>query len=93
MFCDFLNRGELARDHLPQDLLYVLTLYVEALNNAIRSARGTVSYIELDSVCALFGIDRGADQACAIRTAGSRRRSSGSSPTSTTGSGGSGTAR
>jgi adenylate cyclase len=63
MFCDFLNRGELARDHLPQDLLYVLTLYVEALNNAIRSARGTVSYIELDSVCALFGVDRGIDQA------------------------------
>ena len=63
MFCDFLNRGELARDHLPQDVLYVLTLYVEALQNAIRSARGTVSYIELDSVCALFGIDRDAKQA------------------------------
>jgi adenylate cyclase len=63
MFCDFLNRGELARDHLPQDVLYVLTLYVEALNNAIRSARGTVSYIELDSVCALFGIDRNANRA------------------------------
>ena len=63
MFCDFLNRGELARDHLPQDLLYVLTLYVEALNNAIRAARGTVSYIELDSVCALFGLDRSTGQA------------------------------
>ena len=63
MFCDFLNRGELARDHLPQDVLYVLTLYVEALQNAIRSARGTVSYIELDSVCSLFGIDRNARQA------------------------------
>lgn len=63
MFCDFLNRSELARDHLPQDVLYVLTLYVEALNNAVRSARGTVSYIELDSVCALFGIDRNAKQA------------------------------
>jgi len=62
MFCDFLNRGELARDHLPQDLLYVLTLYVEALNNAIRAARGTVSYVELDSVCALFGLDRGIGQ-------------------------------
>jgi adenylate cyclase len=63
MFCDFLNRGELARDHLPQDVLYVLTLYIEALNSAIRAARGTVSYIELDSVCALFGIDRSAKQA------------------------------
>ena len=63
MFCDFLNRGELARDHLPQDLLYVLTLYVEALNNAIRAARGTISYVELDSVCALFGLDRSTGQA------------------------------
>lgn len=63
MFCDFLNRAELARDHLPQDLLYVLTLYVEALNNAIRLARGTVSYVELDSVCALFGLDRNPEHA------------------------------
>ena len=63
MFCDFRNRGELARDHLPQDLLYVLTLYVEALNNAIRAARGTISYVELDSICALFGLDRGTGQA------------------------------
>jgi len=31
MFCDFLNHAELAREQLPQDLLYVLTLYVEAL--------------------------------------------------------------
>ena len=53
--CDFLNRAELAADHMPQDLLYVLTLYIEGLSNAIRAPRGTLSYIELDSLCALFG--------------------------------------
>jgi adenylate cyclase len=57
VFCDFLNRAELASDHLPQDLLYVLTLYIEALGNCIRAARGTVSYVELDSLCALFGLE------------------------------------
>ena len=63
VLCDFLNRAELARDHLPQDLLYVLTLYVEALGNAIRAANGTLSYVEFDSVCALFGIEEGPTEA------------------------------
>ena len=63
LFCDFLNRGELASDHLPQDLLYVLTLYIEALGNAIRSARGMLSYVEPDSLCALFGVERGSAHA------------------------------
>jgi adenylate cyclase len=72
LFCDFLNRGELAGEHLPQDLLYVLTLYVEALGNAIRAAGGTLSYVELDSVCALFGLERGPAQAArqALQAAG-----------------------
>jgi adenylate cyclase len=55
--CDFLNRSDFASDHLPQDLLYVLTLHVEALTNAIRSVGGTLSSIEPDSVGALFGLD------------------------------------
>ena len=42
-------------DHLPQDLLYVLTLYVEGVGNAIRASGGTLSYVEFDSICALFG--------------------------------------
>jgi adenylate cyclase len=58
LYCDFLNRADFASDHLPQDLLYVLTLHVEALANAIRSAGGVLSSIEPDSVCALFGLDR-----------------------------------
>jgi adenylate cyclase len=72
LFCDFLNRGELASDHLPQDLLYVLTLYIEALSNSIRAAHGTLSYIELDSLCALFGLERAPAQAArqALEAAG-----------------------
>ena len=67
LYCDFLNRAELAADHMPQDLLYVLTLYIEGLSNAIRAARGMLSYIELDSLCALFGLER--DPARAARQA------------------------
>jgi adenylate cyclase len=59
LLCDFRNRAELAKEHMPQDMLYVLTLYVDALGKAIRSAHGTLSYIEPDSICALFGIERG----------------------------------
>jgi adenylate cyclase len=58
MFCDFVNRDELARDELPQDLLYLLTLYGEAIGNAIRAADGTLSTIGRDGICALFGLER-----------------------------------
>jgi class 3 adenylate cyclase len=57
LFCDFLNRAELASDHLPQDLLYVMKLYVEVIGNAIRGVHGALSYVELDSICALFGLE------------------------------------
>jgi adenylate cyclase len=63
LFCDFLNRAELAGEHMPQDLLYVLTLYIEALGNCIRTARGALSYVELDSLCALFGLEQPPAQA------------------------------
>jgi adenylate cyclase len=58
MFCDFLNRDELAHDELPQDLLYVLTLYGEALGRAIRTAGGTLTTIGPDGIHAFFGLER-----------------------------------
>lgn len=72
LFCDFLNRAELAGEHMPQDLLYVMTLYIEALGNCIRTAHGTLSYVEIDSLCALFGIERGSTHAArqALQAAG-----------------------
>jgi adenylate cyclase len=71
LFCDFRNRAELATDHLPQDLLYVLTLYVEGIGNAIRASGGTLSYVEFDSICALFGHEGDANPAQgALRAAG-----------------------
>ena len=71
LFCDFRNRAELAHDHLPQDLLYLLTLYVEGVGNAIRASGGTLSYVEFDSICALFGHEGGANAAQgALRAAG-----------------------
>src|SRR3954468_24306195 len=71
LFCDFRNRADLAADHLPQDLLYVLTLYVEGIGNAIRASGGTLSTVEFDSICALFGHDGGTNAAqSALRAAG-----------------------
>jgi adenylate cyclase len=71
LFCDFRNRADLSADHLPQDLLYVLTLYVEGVGNAIRASGGTLSYVEFDSICALFGHDGGGNGAQgALRAAG-----------------------
>ena len=43
LFCDFLNRSELASDHMPQDLLYLLMRYVDAIGHAIRMADGALS--------------------------------------------------
>jgi adenylate cyclase len=63
LICDFRNRAELAKEHLPQDMLYVLTLYVDALGKALRNAHGVLSYVEPDSICALFGLDRPLSQA------------------------------
>lgn len=70
--CDFRNRADLAVDHLPADLLYVVTLYVEAIGNAIRAHGGTVSSLEPDSICALFGLDRNRELAAqrALQAAG-----------------------
>ena len=66
LYCDFRNRADLMADHLPQDLLYVLTIYVEGLSHAIRASGGTISSIDGESVCALFGVD-GATEVCAQR--------------------------
>jgi adenylate cyclase len=76
LFCDFLNRAELAGEHIPQDLLYVLTLYVEAIGNAIRTAGGTLSGVGLESVSALFGLDCAPEQAArqALQAAGAIAR-------------------
>jgi adenylate cyclase len=65
LICDFLNRAEVAVDHLQQDVLYVLTLYVDAIAAAIRAAGGTLSYVEPESICALFGLRSRPAQAAA----------------------------
>jgi adenylate cyclase len=72
LYCDFRNRAELSSGHLPQDLLHVYTLYVEGVGNAIRAAGGTLSTIEFDSICALFGLNRSRTRAAqgALQAAG-----------------------
>jgi adenylate cyclase len=72
LYCDFRNRSDLAVNRLPQDLLYILTLYVEGIGNAIRAHGGSLSYVETDSLCALFGVDGGSVRASqrALQAAG-----------------------
>jgi adenylate cyclase len=72
VFCDFVNRAELSRDHIAQDLLFVFVRSVEAVSIAIRAAGGTISYVDHDSVCALFGLAGTSERAArqALRAAG-----------------------
>lgn len=76
VFCDFLNRAELASDHMPQDLLYLLMRYLDAIGNAVRLAGGTLSSVRPDSACALFGLECGLAQAArqALRAAAAIER-------------------
>lgn len=71
LVCDFRNRAEFAADHLPQDLLYVVTLFNEGVGNAIRASGGAVSVSDADGIIAIFGHDGRRDPARhAIRAAG-----------------------
>jgi adenylate cyclase len=56
VYCDFLNRSSLAENNLPQDVFYAFTRHIETVGNVIRAAGGTLSYVEIDSVCGLFGL-------------------------------------
>ncbi len=71
LLCDFRNLGS-ASDRLLQDKLHVTALSVEALGHAIRAARGTLSYVEAGTICALFGVDGELGRAAqnALRAAG-----------------------
>jgi adenylate cyclase len=72
LYCDFRNRADLAIDHLPEDVLYIMTLFVEGVGNAVRAHGGHLSFLEQDSICALFGVDRWSDHAAqrAVQAAG-----------------------
>ena len=67
LYCDFLNRSSLAENNLPQDVFYAFTRHIETVGNVIRAAGGTLSYVEIDSICGLFGfrseLKRAAEQA------------------------------
>jgi adenylate cyclase len=72
LYYDVRNPVEPASDHLLQDVLHVATLSVEALGNAVRAARGTLIHVEVDTFCALFGLDGEISRATqdALRAAG-----------------------
>ncbi len=58
LYCDFLDRSLTEKD-LPQDVFYAYTRHTEMVGTAIRGAGGTLGYIEIDSICGLFGLRSG----------------------------------
>ena len=64
LFCDFSNSEALARDYMPHDVLFAFKRYAESACHAIRSAGGTICYVEHDSIFALFGLSGDLDRAC-----------------------------
>ena len=63
LYCDLLDRSALTKTELAQDLYYTFTRHIETVGNAIRSAGGTLSYIEIGSICGLFGLRSGPKKA------------------------------
>ena len=60
---DVINREELTKEHLAQDLLFILSRISEATVSAIEATGGTISHIGHDSVCAIFGYETGVGEA------------------------------
>src|SRR5262245_12993865 len=68
LFCDFANSEALTRDYMAHDALFAFKRYAESACQAIRSAGGTICYVEHDSIFALFGLSGDLDHAsrCAL---------------------------
>ncbi len=52
---ELVNRQALLADRLPQDTLYLLGLYSEALGGAVRAHGGRLTGIAGEKICAVFG--------------------------------------
>ena len=64
LFCDFTNSKVLARDHMAHDVLFAFKRYAESACRAIRSAGGTICYVEHESIFAIFGLSGDLARAC-----------------------------
>jgi adenylate cyclase len=63
LFVHLSGGDERGKEHIPQDLIYTLTLHLEALGKAIRSCNGALSSIQSNGICALFGLECGSQRA------------------------------
>ena len=71
-YCDFANSRALARDHMAHDVLFAFKRYAESACRAIRSAGGTICYVDHDNIFALFGLSGDLDRACRSALVGDR---------------------
>jgi adenylate cyclase len=71
MFVDLVERRELAEALLPQDLKWVLSALLQAVEKSVRDGQGHVLHLAQDHVCAAFRADRDPAGACrkALRAA------------------------
>ena len=72
-YCDFANSSALARDHMAHDVLFAFKRYAESACRAIRSAGGTICYVDHDNIFALFGLSGSLDRASPRRSGGNCR--------------------
>jgi adenylate cyclase len=71
LFCDFTNRAALAREHLAHDVLFAFSRYADSACAAISRTGGTISYVEHESICAVFGLSGGLQRAAKAALAAS----------------------
>ena len=72
LFADLRAFTRMAEGRLPYDVVFVLNQYFKAMGAAIESEGGRVDKFIGDGIMALFGIERGPEEACRQALAGVR---------------------
>jgi adenylate cyclase len=76
MFADLRAFTRMAEGRLPYDVVFVLNQYFKAMGDAIERQGGHIDKFIGDGIMALFGLERGPEQACYQALAGARAMSS-----------------
>jgi adenylate cyclase len=75
LFADLRAFTRLAEGLLPYDVVFILNQYFKAMGEAIEQQGGRIDKFIGDGIMALFGLERGPEQACLEALAGARAMS------------------
>jgi adenylate cyclase len=75
LFADLRAFTRLAEGLLPYDVVFILNQYFKAMGEAIEQQGGRIDKFIGDGIMALFGLERGPEQACREALAGARAMS------------------